>query len=313
MSVSTFMTRFHEEGIPQNVRAHLQSSCTQFVGGADATVCDHVARTMRRTRGNTADRARRARVRRRRQAIPQSAVPNPLHEEGTDATTPSLTKTDVHAAPIKRPRLERRDANESPNKKRVRLSSKKRAGSPSKRRRRSSAQSMARCPAETFVDPRDSVLRHNFDVMHQFKRRCFLIDGQAVLRGFIRRNECLLEGRRVVPGIVDLCASYYVDDEAGIFQIGHKLHRILKKAKRHSITMEMARALTDKYLESKGDQTAMWRETKSALFCSELVRLGYLVPAPPRTNGAGLSASRSSVTVYRIPMEKELEFSCSNN
>jgi len=139
-----------------------------------------------------------------------------------------------------------------------------------------------------------------------------------VLKGFIRRNESQLNGRRVVPGIVEIVASYYVDGEAGVFQFGHKLHRILKKAKRRGVSLKMVRALMEKYLSQKASATIK-ADVDIEFCCDELVRLGYLVPIQKRSsegrsimipNNTANGGQDGEWTLYRIPMDKVLEFTC---
>merc|ERR1711971_1008917 len=99
-----------------------------------------------------------------------------------------------------RPQLERRDANRMSPKSSRRCSRKQR-------------------PIEKVVlDPRQMAMNHNLSVLRQFRRRPFVLHSKDVLRGWIRQNE----PHHVVPGIVQLVSSYYMDSEAGIFQVGYK-------------------------------------------------------------------------------------------
>jgi len=190
-------------------------------------------------------------------------------------------------SPSNKPRLERRDAN-----------------------RPFPTSKPAMTPMTiSAVDPQESILQHNFSVIHHFKKRLFLQYGENVLRGFIRRNESDLQGRRVVPGIINICISYYVDDEAGIFQIGHRLHRVLRKSRRRTIALKTVRAFLEQYVQNKGRGMISVKNVDIDFICNELVRLGYLVPIGKGTRSCELSETN----LYQIPMGKVLEFTCKSH
>jgi len=218
-------------------------------------------------------------------------------------------------APLTRPRLVRRDANRpfpsvrrfpsSPNTLRASVSAEVRgegAQFDTDSETPTTPMSPRASRSSVVVEAHQSILSHNLGVIHSFKKKPFLLYAENVLRGFMRRNES--ECGRMVPGIVDIVSAYYVDEEAGIFQLGHRLHRVLKKTPRRTMSLPTARALTERHFEQKGRGMVSVKVVDINFVCNELVRLGYLVPIRGRCDG--ISGSNK----YQFPMQKVLEFTC---
>jgi len=115
------------------------------------------------------------------------------------------------------------------------------------------------------------------------------------------------ENESVVPGIVNIVASYYLDGEAGIFQLAFNIYSLTKKANHHTITIKMVHKLTTKLLERGSAKGAKVSTADIDFYCTELVRLGYLKAL--KQNGLESKSCRKMGIGYVIPMEKGLEFS----
>jgi len=130
------------------------------------------------------------------------------------------------------------------------------------------------------------------------------LHSKDVLRGWIRQNE----PHHVVPGIVQLVSSYYMDSEAGIFQVGYKLYRVFQKAAKLTFSKEMAILLIASWLEPKCLRSGLDAVDAEAC-CDELIRLGYFkATLLDHESEEGFEANPLK-TMYRIPMDKLLEFS----
>lgn len=153
------------------------------------------------------------------------------------------------------------------------------------------------------------ILRHNFDILRKFKKRSFLNHADFVAKGYIRRNERALGVHRVVPGVMSIVAAYYVDAEAGIFQLAFHIYALTKKAKINTITSTMLSTLTTKIVGRKSVKGAKSNTANIELYRTELVRLGHLKALKREDNGLESNSSRKKGIGYIVPMERALEFS----
>jgi len=159
-------------------------------------------------------------------------------------------------------------------------------------------------------DARKSEVRHYFDILRKFQKRSFLNHGDCVVRGFVRKKQRVLGDRHVVPGIVGIVATYYVDGEAGIFQLGFNIHALTKRANLRTISDKILRKLMVKFLERRAIVGTAVNAKRIDFYRAELVRLGYLKVEDRRLNGLESNAIDSMGPVYTIPLGKQIEFSC---
>ena len=179
-----------------------------------------------------------------------------------------------------------------PKLKLIRRDANRPASRPTKRRRITSNQ----------PTPSQIPLSDDFTFLKRFKNKLFIVHGPTVLNGYIREQSAITH---IPSEIGDLCSLYYIDGEAGIFQIAYKLHRALTKANRRAITMDIVRTLITKYF---GIQCDGEMNENIDFWCSELVRLEFLVEIKPKTTGM-LKESLIS-KLYEIAMNKAITFNC---
>lgn len=117
--------------------------------------------------------------------------------------------------------------------------------------------------------PKNKFVAPCFPVTRRFKKRPYLTSFKLAAHGFIHRFERLNAGTAIPAAIASLCVDYAFEREAGVFQIGFQLHRVLKKTKRHSVTRTMVVALVAQYLKLSDVSEAQ-------LYVDELVRLRYI-------------------------------------
>jgi len=98
----------------------------------------------------------------------------------------------------------------------------------------------------------------------------------------------------MLPVLVDIVGSYYMDLEAGIFQLAFKIRAMMLRSKIDSVSKRSVKALTTKLVNRCAVEGAKASTKDPEFYFDELVRRGFLKP--------------STRSKYRFPMVKDLEF-----
>jgi len=151
--------------------------------------------------------------------------------------------------------------------------------------------------------PRAVEFNPDYDILRKFEKIAFLNHGDHVFRGYIRRNESVLGHQAMPICLVDIVGLYYMDQEAGIFQLAFHIRETMKSVKISSISKRIAKKMIVKMMRRDAVKGAAANTKEPAFYFDELIRTGFLLPCSPR-------AHSQKAVKYMFPFFKEWEFSC---
>jgi len=155
-------------------------------------------------------------------------------------------------------------------------------------------------PATGAYDP-------DFDTTRKFGRRAFLIHWDHVAKGFIRRSECDLQKTEIPECIADLVGSYYEDEEAGIFQLAHRMRRKMSKARIRTLNKRLLKEASVALVRGHAVEGALVNMKGGEYYLNELVKRKYFESFSTEMKS---TASERVQKNYVLTMEKRLIFDC---
>jgi len=108
-------------------------------------------------------------------------------------------------------------------------------------------------------------------IVKQYKVYPYLNCDDLLVSGYIRDFEVNTKQKILIPPeMMRLCKEYYFVKEDGLYQLTHRIWRVLKQLNRTRVTMKILKVLTMKYLKVNGDEAES--------YLNETVNLEYIVP-----------------------------------
>eukprot|EP01083_Nonionella_stella_P034916 95460_1 len=137
-----------------------------------------------------------------------------------------------------------------------------------------------------FIRASPSNDRPCYTVVKQFAKYPHIIYCRVLITGYLRQNAewldpsdaCMLRvyNDNIPSHIVHLCNRYVFAQRDGIFQLSHKIHRVLKKARLTAVPKETLKTIIYKYLNKRKRSNRDLNPSQVALFLDELIRLKYI-------------------------------------
>jgi len=153
---------------------------------------------------------------------------------------------------------------------------------------------------QTANKPQITKFAADFDIIRKFKKRSFLNHGDHVFRGYFRQKECLLDGKPMDSYYIDIVGVYFMDLEAGIFQIAFKIQTKMLKSNLNWVTKKDIEALTVKLMSRRAVEGSNASTKDPEFYFNELVRGRFVEPVD--------TAEGPSKTRFRFSRVKDLEF-----
>jgi len=110
-----------------------------------------------------------------------------------------------------------------------------------------------------------------------------------------------------------MVGSYYMDLEAGIFQLAFNIRAKMLKAQVNCIPKKAVQAVTAKVMKRRAVKGAAASTKDPQFYFGELVRRGFLKPDRRGLVKPSSTEKVQSAIMYRFPMAKVLEFSYFKN